>query len=100
VRVFDPTLPNHPTLVSTRTIEPSPWAANEVFTGGYDGAANSRANHNTAWIFRGQWARVKGTASPTTIATSTAVPTAMPTEAGPGREVIHLPLVQRLGGIQ
>lgn len=75
VRVFDPTLRDHPTLVSTRTIEPSPWADDEVYTGGYDGAASSRANHNTAWIFRGRWARVAGMPWPAATATiGTATP--------------------------
>jgi acetyl esterase/lipase len=53
VRVFDPDLQDHPMLVSTRTLEFAPWSEREFYTGGYDGAANHRSNHNTAWIFRG-----------------------------------------------
>lgn len=53
VRVFDPTLSNPPTLVSTRTLEFAPWKPHEFYTGGYDGAANERKNHNTAWIYKG-----------------------------------------------
>jgi hypothetical protein len=53
IRVFDPALKPHPLLVSTRTLEFAPWNPNEVYTGGYDGAANERKNHNTAWIFKG-----------------------------------------------
>jgi arylformamidase len=53
VRVFDPTLDPHPFLVSTRTLEFAPWNPREFYTGGYDGAANNRSNHNTAWIFKG-----------------------------------------------
>jgi acetyl esterase/lipase len=53
VRVFDPGLPDHPTLISTRTLETAPWNPLEIYTGGYDGAANNRKNHNTAWIFKG-----------------------------------------------
>jgi len=25
----------------------------EIYTGGYDGAANNCRNHNTVWLFRG-----------------------------------------------
>jgi hypothetical protein len=53
VRVFDPELSHPPTLVSTRTLEFAPWSDRELYTGGYDGAANNRRNHNTAWIFKG-----------------------------------------------
>jgi acetyl esterase/lipase len=53
VRVFDPNLDPHPLLVSTRTLEFAPWSNGEFYTGGYDGAANNRRNHNTAWIFKG-----------------------------------------------
>ena len=53
VRVFDSELSNPPTLVSTRTLEFAPWSDREFYTGGYDGAANRRRNHNTAWIFKG-----------------------------------------------
>ncbi|AKJ63738.1 carboxylesterase family protein [Kiritimatiella glycovorans] len=53
VRVFDPNLDPHPLLVSTRTLEFAPWNPREFYTGGYDGAANDRKNHNTAWIFKG-----------------------------------------------
>jgi hypothetical protein len=53
VRVFDPDLENPPTLISTRTLEFAPWSDREFYTGGYDGAANNRRNHNTAWIYRG-----------------------------------------------
>ncbi|MEM9282502.1 MAG: hypothetical protein AAGA96_11795, partial [Verrucomicrobiota bacterium] len=53
VRVFDSSLEPHPLLVSTRTLEFSPWNEIEFFTGGFDGAANDRKNHNSAWIFRG-----------------------------------------------
>lgn len=53
VRVFDPSLDPHPLLVSTRTLEFAPWDANEFYTGGFDGAANERRNHNTAWIYKG-----------------------------------------------
>jgi hypothetical protein len=55
-RVFDPDVPdpNPPAgLVATRTIEIAPWDEREIYTGGYDGAANKRKNHNTAWIYRG-----------------------------------------------
>jgi hypothetical protein len=52
VRVFDPTLSDPPMLVSTRTLEFAPWSDREFYTGGYDGAANNRRNHNTAWIFK------------------------------------------------
>lgn len=55
-RVFDPEVhdPNPPAgLVATRTMEVAPWDAREVYAGGYDGAANDRKNHNTAWIYRG-----------------------------------------------
>ena len=44
---------DHPLLVSARTLEYAPWSDREIYTGGYDGAANDRRNHNTAWIFRG-----------------------------------------------
>jgi polyhydroxybutyrate depolymerase len=54
VRVYDDALQDHPLLVSTRTIEAAPWDPLELYTGGYDGAANDRMNHNTAWIFRGR----------------------------------------------
>jgi acetyl esterase/lipase len=53
VRVFDAKLDPHPLLVSTRTLEFAPWNPHEFYTGGYDGAANNRRNHNTAWIYRG-----------------------------------------------
>ena len=53
VRVFDPDLQDPPMLISTRTVEYAPWDDREIYTGGYDGAANNRANHNTAWIYRG-----------------------------------------------
>jgi len=53
IRVFDPNLSNHPTLISTRTLEFAPWNDREFYTGGYDGAANNRSNHNTAWIYKG-----------------------------------------------
>jgi len=52
VRVFDPALSDPPTLVSTRTLEFAPWSEREFYTGGYDGAANNRQNHNTAWIYK------------------------------------------------
>jgi hypothetical protein len=55
VRVFDPSLRDSPELVSTRTLEFAPWSDREFYTGGYDGAANNRQNHNTAWIYRGRW---------------------------------------------
>lgn len=53
VRVFDSNLDPHPLLVSTRTLEFAPWNPREFYTGGYDGAANNRRNHNTAWIYKG-----------------------------------------------
>jgi hypothetical protein len=53
VRVFDPTLRDHPRLLSTRTLEVAPWADREIYTGGYDLWGNNRQNHNTAWIFIG-----------------------------------------------
>jgi acetyl esterase/lipase len=53
VRVFDAKLDPHPFLVSTRTLEFAPWSDREFYTGGYDGAANNRSNHNTAWICKG-----------------------------------------------
>jgi hypothetical protein len=53
VRVADPAHEPPPYLVSTRTIEIAPWDEREIYTGGYDGAANQRRNHNTAWIYRG-----------------------------------------------
>ena len=53
VRVFDPALDDPPMLISTRTLEYAPWDKRELYTGGYDGAANNRENHNTAWILRG-----------------------------------------------
>jgi hypothetical protein len=49
VRVFDQALAPHPFLVSTRTIEFAPWNKREFYTGGYDGAANNRRNHNGRW---------------------------------------------------
>lgn len=55
-RVYDPDFPepNPPAgLVATRTIEVAPWNARELYAGGYDGAANNRKNHNTAWIYKG-----------------------------------------------
>jgi hypothetical protein len=55
-RVYDPDFPepNPPAgLVATRTMEVAPWDAREIYAGGYDGAANNRKNHNTAWIYRG-----------------------------------------------
>lgn len=52
VRVFDPDLDDPPVLISTRTLEFAPWSDREFYTGGYDGAANNRKNHNTAWIFK------------------------------------------------
>ena len=52
VRVSDETLPKPGLLVSTRTVEIAPWSDHEIFTGGYDGAANNRHNHNTAWIYK------------------------------------------------
>ena len=53
MRVFDPDLENPPSLISTRTLEFAPWSDREFYTGGYDGAANQRRNHNTAWIYKG-----------------------------------------------
>lgn len=53
VRVFDPALDPHPLLATTRTLEFAPWNPRKLYTGGYDGAANNRSNHNTAWIFKG-----------------------------------------------
>ncbi|MEM9018101.1 MAG: EF-hand domain-containing protein, partial [Verrucomicrobiota bacterium] len=54
IRVYDDSLgESHPILVSTRTLAFAPWNENEVYTGGFDGAANDRKNHNSAWIFRG-----------------------------------------------
>jgi len=52
-RVGDPAQEPPPYLVSTRTIETSPWDEREIYTGGYDGAAQGRKNHSTAWIYRG-----------------------------------------------
>lgn len=52
-RVFDPSLDPHPLLATTRTLEFAPWNPREFYTGGFDGAANNRENHNTAWIFKG-----------------------------------------------
>jgi acetyl esterase/lipase len=52
LRVFDPSASRASPLVSTRTVEVSPWSPREFFTGGYDGAANQRNNRNTAWIYR------------------------------------------------
>ncbi|MBN8457254.1 MAG: carboxylesterase family protein [Verrucomicrobia bacterium] len=52
VRVFDAKLNPHPLLFSTRTLEFAPWNPREFYTGGYDGAANNRSNHNTAWIYK------------------------------------------------
>lgn len=57
VRVFDSQLEEPRPLISTRTIEISPWSEEEIYTGGYDGAANNRRNHNTAWIYKGTLAR-------------------------------------------
>lgn len=51
-RVHDGALQPHPQLVSTRTVAVAPWSVHELYVGGYDGAANNRRNHNTAWIFR------------------------------------------------
>jgi hypothetical protein len=53
VRVFDSNLDDPPVLISTRTLEFAPWSDREFYIGGYDGAANNRRNHNTAWIYRG-----------------------------------------------
>ncbi|MFW5652829.1 MAG: hypothetical protein ACOC0P_02185, partial [Planctomycetota bacterium] len=53
VRVYDEHLSPHPRLVSTRTLEHSPWDDRVIYVGGYDGGANNRENYNTAWIFRG-----------------------------------------------
>jgi acetyl esterase/lipase len=53
LRVHDPAARREAPLVSTRTLEVAPWSDREVYTGGYDGAANNRRNHNTAWIYRG-----------------------------------------------
>jgi hypothetical protein len=53
LRVFDPSAKRASPLVSTRTVEVSPWNPREFYTGGYDGAANQRNNRNTAWIYRG-----------------------------------------------
>lgn len=53
VRVFDPNLDDPPVLISTRTLEFAPWSDREFYTGGYDGAANNRRNHNSAWIYKG-----------------------------------------------
>jgi hypothetical protein len=50
---IDPNLDPHPLLVSTRTLEFALWNPREFYTGGYDGAANNRKNHNTAWIDKG-----------------------------------------------
>jgi len=55
VRVHDPARRGRPLLVSTRTLEIAPWSDREIYTGGYDGAARGRRNHNTAWIYRGTW---------------------------------------------
>jgi len=55
-RIHDPDFPNpNPPagLVATRTLEVAPWDAREIYAGGYDGAANNRKNHNTAWVYRG-----------------------------------------------
>ena len=58
-RVHDPQAPppNPPHgLVATRTLEVSPFPEDSgrvIYAGGYDGAANDRQNHNTAWIYRG-----------------------------------------------
>ena len=52
VRVHDPDSDRKAPLVSTRTIEPSPWDSGSLYTGGYDGAANDRRNADTAWIYR------------------------------------------------
>jgi len=55
-RVYDPQFPepNPPAgLGATRTMEMAPWDEREIYAGGYDGAANNRKNHNTAWIYRG-----------------------------------------------
>lgn len=54
IRCYDETLAPHPMLVSVRTIALSPWTPGAFYCGGYDGAANNRKNHNTAWVFRGQ----------------------------------------------
>jgi hypothetical protein len=55
-----PNLDDPPVLISTRTLELAPWSDREFYTGGYDGAANNRKNHNTAWIFKGVWEATKG----------------------------------------
>jgi len=54
VRVFDSEISNPPSLVSNRTLELAPWSDLEFYTGGHDGAANRRRDHNTAWIFKGK----------------------------------------------
>jgi len=53
VEVSDPNDQASIPLISTRTLTFAPWDANELYVGGYDGAANNRQNHNTAWIYRG-----------------------------------------------
>ncbi|MEO0448032.1 MAG: hypothetical protein AAF191_18340, partial [Verrucomicrobiota bacterium] len=51
--VRDATMEEDAYLVSTRTLAIAPWNPSEMYTGGYDGAAQQRKNHNTAWIYRG-----------------------------------------------
>lgn len=53
-RVVDEKAAHTQALVSTRTLEYSPWEQGVVYVGGYDGAANQRRNHNTAWIYKGR----------------------------------------------
>jgi hypothetical protein len=53
VRVLDPSLEDPPLRGPTRTLEYAPWSNREIYTGGYDGAANNRNSHDTAWIFKG-----------------------------------------------
>ena len=55
VRVFDPNLPDPPTLISTRTLEFAPWSDREFYTGGYDGAPTTAATTTRRGSTKARW---------------------------------------------
>jgi hypothetical protein len=58
--IRDETIPSaqQQPMVAVRTMVASPFASERgkvVYAGGFDANQVTRVNHNTAWLYRGQW---------------------------------------------